>query len=67
MSEERDDFLTEGLFQIHCFTKRFSDNCSAFFESDNLPKCIVKVLYDTVGKSAFRLMKNSLNSFTTEN
>jgi midasin (ATPase involved in ribosome maturation) len=66
MSEGIDDFLTEGRFQIHCFTKWFSDNCSAFFGSYNLPKCTVKVLYDTVGKSAFRLMKNSLNSFITE-
>jgi len=59
--------LTAGLFKINCFTKKkFSDNCSAFFESDNLPKRTVKVLYDIVGNGAFRLMKNSLNLCTKE-
>ena len=67
MLEERDFFLSEGRFQIHCITKRFSDNCSAFFESDILPKFTVKVLYDIVGNGAIRLIKNSLNSFTTQN
>jgi hypothetical protein len=60
---ENGQFSDGELFSHPLFYEKFQRKLFCLSQSDNLPKCTVKMQYAVVGDNAFQLMKNSLSPF----